>query len=116
MAVTLVAAVLSLLALASGIAAVGSGAKWQYEPRDILAGKINALLYVWVTLSSVYSLVNTTALLSQVINPGAGLSTGDVTRLALDCVISLLLIAAHGFIYVVMRSGKIPDQVILRSA
>lgn len=116
MAVTLVAAILSLFALASGIAAVGSGAKWQYEPRDILAGKTNALLYVWVTLSSVFSLVHTTALLSQVINPGAGLSTGDITRLALDCVISFLLIAAHGFIYVVMQSGKVPDQAIQGSA
>lgn len=115
MAVILVAAFLSLLALASGIAAVGSGAKWQYETRDILAGKTNALLYVWVTFSSIFSLVHTTALFSLVIDPGAGLSLGDVTRFLLDSVVSALLIAAHGFIYVVMRSGKIPDQEVIGS-
>lgn len=112
MAVTLVAAVLSLFAFASGIAAVGSGSKWHYEPRDILAGKTNALLYVWVTLSSVYSLVHTTALFSQVINPGAGFTSEGITRLVLDCTISFLLIAAHGFIYVVMDTGKVPEQAI----
>lgn len=116
MAVTLVAAILSLLALASGIAAVGSGAKWQYETRDILAGKPNALLYVWVTFSSIFSLVHTTALFSLVIDPGAGLSVGDVTRLLLDCVVSVLLIAAHGYIYAVMQSSDGLDQKIQGSA
>lgn len=116
MAVTLVAVILSLFALVSGIAAVGSGARWQYEPRDILAGKLNALLYVWVTASSIFSLVHTTALISLLIDPGAGLSLGDVMRLLLDCVVSLLLIAAHGFIYVVMRSGYVPDQLVKGSA
>lgn len=96
MTVAVLAALTSLLALASGIAAVGSGAKWQFEPRDILKGQQNALLYIWVTLSTIFSLVHTAAIVSVILIPEVGRNDAWFW---LDTFISLLFVAAHGFIY-----------------
>lgn len=51
-----VATLLSLCALISGIAVIGNGKHWQYEPADLIRGKVNAWLYIWVTLSTIFSM------------------------------------------------------------
>lgn len=46
----------SLIAFISGIAVIGRGHHWQYETSDLVRGRVNAWLYVWVTLSTILSL------------------------------------------------------------
>lgn len=51
-----VATLFSLCALITGIAVIGDGKHWKYEPADFLLGKINAWLYLWITLSTIFSM------------------------------------------------------------
>lgn len=46
----------SLCAVFSGIKVVGSGTDWEFTPRDILWGRENALTYLWVTFSTIFSI------------------------------------------------------------
>lgn len=52
----MLATICSLFALISGIAVIGNGKHWQYEPADLVLGKVNAWLYIWVTFSTIFSL------------------------------------------------------------
>lgn len=53
-----VATIASAIALLSGIAAVGDGHRFAYQNADILAGRKDAILYIWVTISSIFSLAH----------------------------------------------------------
>lgn len=106
------AAVSSALALISGIAAVGSGHHWHFTHKDIFAGKRNAVLYVWVTFSSIFSLAHLTSL------TGFGLEYNwqyKDSETALWMVIhsgaAILLIAAHLFIKRTLTTGTGDEYV-----
>ncbi len=51
-----IATMCSLVALISGIAVIGSGKHWQYETPDFWRGKVNAWLYLWVIMSTIFSM------------------------------------------------------------
>ena len=93
------ATIASAIALVSGIAAVGNGHRFNYETKDILAGRADAVLYVWVTLSSIFALAHLSALVSF------GLrfhwhNRDDTTTLwmLLHTGIAMLLTSAHFYI------------------
>lgn len=100
------AAVCSLLALFSGIAAVGSGRHWQFTPKDILRGKRNALLYVWVTASTIFSLARVTATIGYALNPSLGLGPTVQLWFGIYAGVALLITAAHAFIYWSLEARK----------
>jgi hypothetical protein len=52
----------SLLALISGLLAIGSGVDFHFTPRDILRGRENALAYVWVVCSTIFTIAHTAVL------------------------------------------------------
>ncbi len=58
------ATIASAVALGSGIAAVGDGQRFDYEPSEIFKGRKDAILYVWVTISSIFSLAHFSCLLN----------------------------------------------------
>lgn len=93
------AAFASFVALVSGIVAVGSGAKWKYTFRDMLRGKRNAMLYIWVTFSTIFSLVHTVANLNYLLEPINGMSFEVQIWFAIHFSAAVLLVAAHIFIY-----------------
>lgn len=99
MGMVVFAAVCSVLALLTGIAAIGSGSHWQFNNKDILKGKRNAVLYVWVTLSSMFSLAHTTKTIGYLIDPVWGFTQQVSSWFLIHGVISLLISAAHVFIY-----------------
>lgn len=52
-----IALVFSSLAAITGILAVGSGKHWKFELLDYFRGKRNAILYLWVTASTIFSIM-----------------------------------------------------------
>lgn len=93
------AAVCSALALISGIAAVGSGHHWHFTTKDILQGKRNAVLYVWVTFSSIFSLAHLASLTGFGLDYGWQYKDNETALwMVIHSGIAVLLIAAHLFI------------------
>lgn len=44
--------------LVSGLSVVGNGSQFDYSRKDLFNGKVNALLYVWVCISTILSMVH----------------------------------------------------------
>lgn len=108
MAMVVFAAFCSVLAVFSGIAAIGSGRHWQFTSQDIFRGKRNAVLYCWVTGSTVFSLAHSTATIGYALVPKWGLGPSIEFWFFLHALIGLLLCAAHAYIYrsLEVRSGS----------
>lgn len=85
--------VMSSIAALTGIFAVGSGRHWEFEFLDYFRGKRNAVLYLWVTISTIFSILHSGALLQFGLPPVA-----TTTWLVLHTAIGALLIAAHLFV------------------
>lgn len=84
---------MSSVAALTGILAVGSGQHWQFTVGDYFRGKRNAILYLWVTASTVFSFCHACALVQYGLPKTAALPWG-----VLHTSIGLLLIAAHLFV------------------
>lgn len=86
----------SALSLISGILAVGKGHHWHFSIKDILAGKQNALLYIWVTFSSCFALGHLTQLTLYGIEFNWAYRDADTSRwMIIHSSIGLLLTFAH---------------------
>jgi hypothetical protein len=93
------AVVCSALAFLSGIIAVGSGHDWHFTTKDIIQGKQNAVLYVWVMFSSIFSLAHLASLAIYGIENSWGYRDHDTGQwMAIHTSVGVLLIAAHLFI------------------
>lgn len=103
MGVVILATLLSFVALCTGIFAVGSGSKWQYARKDILKGRKNAVLYVWVTFSTMFSLAHTAACFQYLITPEWGVGPAIQMWFALHALMGILLTTAHIYIHRVMK-------------
>lgn len=57
------AALFATMAALSGIFAVGSGRHWHFKVTDYFRGKRNAILYLWVIVSTIYSIIHSGALI-----------------------------------------------------
>jgi hypothetical protein len=99
MEMVVLAAVCSVIALLTGIFAIGSGRHWQFDNIDIVRGKRNAILYIWVTASSLFSLAHTTANVGYVIDPIWGVGPDIQFWFALHAVVGVLLSVAHLYVY-----------------
>lgn len=99
MTVVVLAAILSLIALITGIAAVGKGSNWNFKPKDILQGRRNAIIYVWVTFSSIFSLFHTAANFGYILDPVWGTGPGIQMWFWLHATVGLLLTGAHAIIH-----------------
>lgn len=104
MALVVLAAICSVLALVTGFAAVGNGRHFEFHWKDILGGKRNAILYVWVTLSTVFSLAQTTSTVGYVIDPRLGTGTLIVAWSITHALFGILLTAAHAYIYLSLEA------------
>jgi hypothetical protein len=87
------AAFMSTLAALTGIFAVGSGRHWQFGICDYFRGKRNAILYLWVTFSTIFSILHSGALLQFGLPVKAHIVWG-----VLHSSIGVLLITAHLFV------------------
>jgi hypothetical protein len=93
----------SAMALITGIVAVGSGKRWDYEPVDIIKGQRNALLYVWVTFSTMFSLAHTIACIQYAATPEWGVGYSIQKWFSIHAAVGILLTAAHIYIHFTLK-------------
>lgn len=96
---TLVAIFFSALAFLSGIAVVGCGQHFQYTIRDLFHGRDNALLYLWITLSTGFSLAHLTVLMNFGFQYDFGYKDASTpVWMAIHAAVGMLFVMAHAYI------------------
>jgi hypothetical protein len=99
MPLVIMATIASAFALLSGILAIGKGGHWHFTKMDILNGRRNAILYVWVTLSSMFSLSHLSSLFTFGMEFHWAYRAADTGRwMIIHTGIAMLLISAHFYI------------------
>lgn len=97
------ALIFALLAVLSGLIAVGSGKDWKFTIKDIARGQQNALLYVWVTFSTMFSLAHVTAITGWILTDGFNYRHFDTAMwFAMHTAVGILMVAAHVYIKVLL--------------
>lgn len=87
------------IAAITGILAIGSGRHWQFDVRDYFRGKRNAILYLWVTLSTIFSICHAGVLVDYGLQWDWGYREPAAIRwFMIHSVIGVLLTAAHLFV------------------
>jgi len=95
----MLALIMSTLAALTGILAVGSGRHWQFTVGDYFRGKRNAILYLWVTSSTIFSICHSGKIVEYGLRFKWGYQHNDSpVWFALHSAIGALLIAAHLFV------------------
>ncbi|MGE8141841.1 hypothetical protein ACQKOE_07685 [Novosphingobium sp. NPDC080210] len=92
------AILMTSIAALSGIFAVGSGRHWQFEVRDYFRGKRNAILYLWVVTSTIFSICHSGFLVDYGIANFGQPRPGDVKWMVIHSVAGFLLTCAHAFV------------------
>ena len=93
------AAFCSALSFLTGIVAVGSGSHFQFSKRHILQGRRDAILYIWVTFSSIFALAHCAVLANYGIDNDWGYRSHDTgVWMSIHSSVGLLLTSAHLFI------------------
>ena len=106
---TLVPLLFNLLAVFTGIRAIGDGTRWHFGIKDILTGKILAKMYVWIICSTAFSLVHAVALLTRASFIGS--EVDQPIWLVLHSLIGLLFITAHGFVDAVFSDKALAHRI-----
>lgn len=86
----------NLLAVITGIRAVGDGRAWRFTCKDVVQGKRIAMIYLWVIGSTCFSLVHFVALLTQA--PIIQNEQGSLLWVAMHTLNGLFFTAAHLFV------------------
>lgn len=99
MTLVVLATAASAVALLSGIFAIGQGRHWDYSKIDILRGRRNAILYIWVTFSSIFSMAHLASLVTYGMEYHWLYRHADTGRwMIIHTGIAFLLISAHVYI------------------
>lgn len=94
-----VALICTSLAALTGILAVGSGRHWQFDILDYFRGKRNAVLYLWVTASSILSIYLSGVLLQYGIeNNWRSADPNASTWFTVHSIAGVLFVFAHLFV------------------
>lgn len=111
---TILAILLSALALASGLMVVGSGKHFTYRLGDLLKGRENALLYMWVTASTMISMVHLTMLMEFGFKYNFGDKDAETSKwMLLHGAMSAMFIAAHLIVKrVLIRNESKPTRYL----
>jgi hypothetical protein len=108
---TLVAIFFSALAFLSGIAVVGSGRHFHYSIRDLLQGRDNALLYVWITASTAFSMVHFTVLMDYGFHYHFGYKDAESPIwMAIHAAVGALFVMAHAYIRAALNNHDHPPR------
>lgn len=90
---------LASLAAISGILAIGSGRHWQFGFADYFRGKRNAILFLWVICSTIFSICHSGVQVEYGLTYDWGYRHADQWRwFVLHTIMSALLTAAHVFV------------------
>jgi hypothetical protein len=107
----------STFAALTGIIAIGSGRHWQFSNMDYLRGKRNAILYLWVISSTIFSIVHSGVLVDYGLDNQWALRTPDSAKwFVLHAAMGILLVAAHIYVKVTLAKEVGPvDKFLWRS-
>lgn len=93
------AVLMSSLAAVSGILAVGSGRHWQFGVLDYFRGKRNAVLYLWVLFSTIFSICHSGVLVEWgMTRDWTVQNASDIKWSLIHATVGLLLTFAHLFV------------------
>jgi hypothetical protein len=99
MFLVIMATVFSAIALLSGVLAIGSGDHWHFSKMDIWRGRRNAVLYIWVTFSTIFSMAHCASLVEYGTRYHWLYRDYDTGRwMCIHGAIALMLISAHIYI------------------
>lgn len=104
------ATICSAVAFLTGILAVGEGSHFHFSMKDILRGRRNAWLYIWVTGSSIFSIAHFASLMTFGMTFNWAYQYPDTARwMAIHAVIAFLITSAHLYIKRSLAQGDIPS-------
>lgn len=87
------------MASLTGIFAIGSGRHWKFKFSDYFRGKRNAIVYLWVVMSSIFSITHAGFLTEYALRFDWGLRHPDQWPwLVIYAAIGVLLTIAHLFV------------------
>jgi hypothetical protein len=87
------------IAAITGILAIGSGRHWQFNIADYFRGKRNSILYLWVTASTIFSILHAGVLVDYGFEFSWDYRTPESWYwFALHAAMGVLLTAAHLFV------------------
>lgn len=94
------ALICSILAVASGLKVVGSGRDWSFTLSDLKRGRENALAYVWVSLSTMFSIAHACVIAFWIYIDGPAIVGSQHTAMwmTFHAGMGLLFTAAHLFL------------------
>lgn len=102
------AAFFSALAFLSGIVVIGDGRHFQFTKRDILRGRTNALLYIWIAVSTMLCMIHLTMLVGYVlINNFGYLNPADRIWFVIHGAFGVVFLAAHLYIRRELSLGSV---------
>lgn len=94
-----IALIFSSMAAISGILAVGNGKHWEFKVTDYFRGKRNAILYLWVVTSTIFSILHSGMIASYGLTYHWGYRNHDThIWMALHAFTGVLLTIAHMFV------------------
>ncbi len=96
------ALLLTTLAALSGILAVGSGHHWSFTVGDYFRGKRNAVLYLWVISSTIFSICHSGVIAEHGLRYGFEATNGNLKWFVIHAVAGLLFVFAHIFVAVTL--------------
>lgn len=94
----LFAAILSSIAAISGILAVGSGRHWNFTITDYFRGKRNAILYLWVIGSAIFSICHSGVLIEYGVHNSWVVPAHAMKWMFIHSAMGILLTFAHIFV------------------
>lgn len=95
----LLAVLMSSIAALTGIFAVGNGRHWKFNVLDYFRGKRNAILYLWVTFSTIFSICHSGVLIEWGLKVDWTLQNSQALKWAMiHASIGVLLVFAHLFV------------------
>ena len=101
-----IAAISSLISFLTGIMVVGSGSHFQFSKKDILRGRRDAWLYIWIIFSSIFALLHFTSLINYGLVYDWQYRTYDTGLwMCIHTGVGMLLTAAHLFIHGDLKKG-----------
>ena len=112
MSLVAVSTIFAMIAVLSGIMAVGNGKHWDFTVADYFRGKRNAILFLWVISSTIFSILHAGAQMDYGIRYDWGYPDSDQWHFywfCLHAIMSMLLTGAH--IFVASTLSKEPGPV-----
>lgn len=98
----LIALLATSAAALTGIFAVGSGRHWKFSVPDYFRGKRNAILYLWVITSTIFSICHSGVIAEHGLRYGFAATDANLKWFVIHAVAGVLFVFAHIFVAVTL--------------